>query len=1305
MGFRSPRHIAGMRDLGSATAGRRVAGSVLLGVLALLLAPTAARAVVVINEIHYHPPSPGGKTLEFIELLNDSGEAVGIGGWSFSRGVDYRFPSDAIIPAGELVVVARDRAELIREFGIAGARVFGNYDGVLDNGGDEVVLVDAQNAHVDAVSFDDRVPWPTAADGDGGSLQRICATGPSWTFRNWGASAAAGPTPLAVNVGSGCPLPEFQPPPVVFTEINYHPANDTDAFDEFVEIHNRTDTDIDVSGWRFIGVTFEFPPKTTLGAGEFLAVCRNAAHVRSLYSIETAVGDFVGRLSNGGESLLLLDAEGRLVDFVRYGDSGDWPVSVDAGGPTLEKMDPSAPSDDPGSWSESHLQPQGFTTLTATGPLTRLLTQRFLLGVNGAGEYIVDNVSLERVDELGVNLIPDGGFEEGVGSWLVRGNASRSTVENGIGVGGSAGLRLVGEESCSGDCGGCSSSQSVALSIRGLENDVDYRLSVDYRFVSGSPKFYCRLLRGFGVCLGEILATPGQENSNSTEVLPPFISHRGRFPLEPTSEDRTQVTAKVRSPSGRDIEAVELTWFLGEESGTVAMLDDGESGDHDAGDGVFGVRMPGFEHDSPVVYHITARTTDGRVGATPRVSDVGNLLREDLWGFYVNDDQPDSPISTYHIVFRQANADRPDQINNVLNCQMLEACDFIFGGEVYPDVGLRFRGNTACVLKKRNLKLKFNRGRWFRGLRKMNLQGIWTDKSLVREHVAWRFITDLGVPSCETEYIRVHLNGQYHGLFLYLEHPDEQFLERNGLSDDDCLYKARQPTGAGGTPVGVSNQSSSAAFAAFWERETCKTEDFTELADFVGAMHSDAAGAGPSAEFHLQRTFPRWQIGYQVAQIALNNIDSFAKNHFLLFDRSEDRWGMVCWDMDLVFGKNFDGRLNRPNPPRVGTINDCMLSPGDDLNPWFTTTVRGNTRLHYFIDFLFNADRGFFRRAYVIRLWDILHEKYNNDAYDPFLDDLEALLVVEQEEDFARWGRSPVTCLADCGNCARGIDMQSNLDEVKEQIRRHRGFLISYLTRFHAEFLDHDKMKITELMFNPVGVREDLEFIELLNTSDRAVDLSGWALTEGVGFVFPPATRVMPNGIVIVAKSRETFLARNPGLPGDVLVLGDYDGSLNNDGDTVRLVDAGEGFPATIDFVRYSDGGEWPDIREGHSIEVAVPVDANTDNDNPDNWRMSALQLGTPGRIEGLSVVTFLRGDTNADGRVNISDPVATLDFLFTGGQAPRCLDAADVDDNGSVMLSDAVIVLDFLFRSGLRPQEPFPEPGVDPTPDELFCK
>ena len=82
----------------------------------------------------------------------------------------------------------------------------------------------------------------------------------------------------------------------------------------------------------------------------------------------------------------------------------------------------------------------------------------------------------------------------------------------------------------------------------------------------------------------------------------------------------------------------------------------------------------------------------------------------------------------------------------------------------------------------------------------------------------------------------------------------------------------------------------------------------------------------------------------------------------------------------------------------------------------------------------------------------------------------------------------------------------------------------------------------------------------------------------------------------------------------------------------------------------------------------------------------------------------FVRGDTNRDGRLDISDPVATLLYLFQGSEILTCEDHGDVDDNGILQLTDPVLALSFLFREGSSPAAPYPEPGLDPTADDYDC-
>jgi hypothetical protein len=84
--------------------------------------------------------------------------------------------------------------------------------------------------------------------------------------------------------------------------------------------------------------------------------------------------------------------------------------------------------------------------------------------------------------------------------------------------------------------------------------------------------------------------------------------------------------------------------------------------------------------------------------------------------------------------------------------------------------------------------------------------------------------------------------------------------------------------------------------------------------------------------------------------------------------------------------------------------------------------------------------------------------------------------------------------------------------------------------------------------------------------------------------------------------------------------------------------------------------------------------------------------------------VSFVRGDANRDGWVNLSDAVRILFALF-GGAALECADAADATDDEVLNLTDAVRVLDYLFRGGAAPAAPFPASGMDPSGATLGCE
>ncbi|MEM7234765.1 MAG: right-handed parallel beta-helix repeat-containing protein, partial [Planctomycetota bacterium] len=93
------------------------------------------------------------------------------------------------------------------------------------------------------------------------------------------------------------------------------------------------------------------------------------------------------------------------------------------------------------------------------------------------------------------------------------------------------------------------------------------------------------------------------------------------------------------------------------------------------------------------------------------------------------------------------------------------------------------------------------------------------------------------------------------------------------------------------------------------------------------------------------------------------------------------------------------------------------------------------------------------------------------------------------------------------------------------------------------------------------------------------------------------------------------------------------------------------------------------------------------------------------GERESEVPVLFRRGDVNGDARVDISDSIAVLSYLFLGAAEPPCLDAADVDDSGTLDLTDGHRINLYLFLGGAPPLFPGPAAcGRDESLDELSC-
>jgi hypothetical protein len=151
---------------------------------------------VIITEIHYNPCAAQGSdtNYEFIELYNSGGSSVNITGWAIPL-FGFTFPSGSSIAVGEYVIVT----SLTSSYSGNGYQVFGSASGSLDNAGENIVLINATGAAIDAVSYRNTSPWALNADGQCSSLELISTGSNNFLAANWQSSYVEFGTPGAVN--------------------------------------------------------------------------------------------------------------------------------------------------------------------------------------------------------------------------------------------------------------------------------------------------------------------------------------------------------------------------------------------------------------------------------------------------------------------------------------------------------------------------------------------------------------------------------------------------------------------------------------------------------------------------------------------------------------------------------------------------------------------------------------------------------------------------------------------------------------------------------------------------------------------------------------------------------------------------------------------------------------------------------------------------------------------------------------------------------------------------------------------------
>ena len=561
--------------------------------------------------------------------------------------------------------------------------------------------------------------------------------------------------------------------------------------------------------------------------------------------------------------------------------------------------------------------------------------------------------------------------------------------------------------------------------------------------------------------------------------------------------------------------------------------------------------------------------------------------------------------------------------------------------------------------------------------------GSFDDNTIQREQTAYWMARQLGLPWLYRRYVNVYVNGARRGTLMEdMQTPDPDLLDEHFPNDNQGnLYKLQpwfemDDVAAGSmnfvneswctlnkfttTVNGVPGQHKMGRYR--WNYLTRAANgtanNYTNVYALIDAANNSSTGPDYVAGMQQAADMEMWMRTFAIEH-AVGNWDSVgyqnAQNMYG-YKPTRDGWKLFIFDLNIVLG------------------NSGSHGP-DGGNLWNNTHSGQDTVA---MPKIYNTP--VFRRAYLRGFKDIAAGPMVNANVDPIMDAKYAAFTangisVTAPDQVKTWiatmRNSLLTALtAENANVAFAVNgsasfstnnslvtltgtapvdvktvtinqepypvtwvntttwrvvfpVGSGANQLTIQGYDLRGNLVSGATQSvtvtytGAAENPQDFLAINEIMYNPLAA--DASFVEIFNSSTKTTfDLSDWRL-DGIGYLFPPGTLIAPTNYLVVVKDKLAFAAT---FGGNIPVLGEFSGALQNDGETLSLVKPGA-TPAedvVIDRVKYNDTLPWPEPADGFGPSLQL-IDARQDHRRAGNWAAAATNASvrfTPGAANSV---------------------------------------------------------------------------------------
>ncbi|MBR3710025.1 MAG: CotH kinase family protein [Bacteroidales bacterium] len=456
------------------------------------------------------------------------------------------------------------------------------------------------------------------------------------------------------------------------------------------------------------------------------------------------------------------------------------------------------------------------------------------------------------------------------------------------------------------------------------------------------------------------------------------------------------------------------------------------------------------------------------------------------------------------------------------------------------------------------------------------------DQTGMRDVLAYELSESLGQYAPRRVYCEVMINGDYKGLYVFME---KIKVDKNRVNivkmDEDCnsvpevtggyITKADKTTG--GDPVAWQMQEYG---SGWWPSYVDFIHHYPKPDDVTPAqnqyirqvffdLEQKAGQHNTSAENGIPSIIdvPSF-IDFMMIAEYTSNVDVYSLSTFFHKDRNGKLRAGPVWDYNLAFGHDEFGYRSR--------YDVWQFDNEDNKGPRF------------FKD-LFDTDQF---RCLMSRRWEELTRRgqpLNYQLVCNRIDAIDALITEGVGRDNQRWHKMN--------------SHQSYVQDMKEWLQMRTNWLNTHFGPYDAcDELDLPPLVISKINYHPEdwwGVDGDhLEFIEITNNGDEEVDLTGVYFRElGVTYGFPVGSTLAAHDALVLCSDSLIFVEYYNMVP-----FGQFSRNLSNKSENLVLVDA---WGNVIDQVHYYDSDPWPWEADGEGAYLEL-IDLDLDNSLPENW-------------------------------------------------------------------------------------------------------